>query len=61
MERRLIDRFTQDFESELDGKSPMEETFTRAKKKFEDVCGFTPYRSYDSYRAAKYKSKNKFR
>ena len=61
MEKRLIDRFTEDFESELDGKSSMEETFQRAIKKFELVCGFTPYSNAESYRVAKYKAKNKFR
>lgn len=61
MEKRLIDRFTEDFESEKDDKSTMEETFQRAKEKFEKVCGFTPYSNANSYRAAKYQSKNKFR
>lgn len=61
MEKRLIDRFTEDFESVLATTTNMEDTFQKAKEKFEKVCGFTPYSNYNSYRAAKYKSKNKFR
>jgi len=61
MEKRLIDRFTEDFESELSNTSNSAETFERAKKKFEDVCGFTPYRNYSSYRVAKYRDKNRLR
>lgn len=61
MEKRLIDRFTEDFESELSNGISREETFNRARKKFEDVCGFTPYRNLKSYNASRYKSKNRFR
>jgi len=52
VERSMLDRFTHDFNSELSNEITREETFERAKKRFEDVCGFTPYRSYRSYRTA---------
>ena len=57
----MIDRFTQDFEQNLSMEITREETFNRAKKKFEETCGFTPYRSYRSYQAARSRDKRKFR
>jgi len=57
----MIDRFNEDFESELSNTSSREETFERAKSKFESVCGFTPYRNYGSFRRAKYQARNRFR
>lgn len=50
--RRLIDRFTDDFIRNLSHDLSREQTFYMAKKQFEDVCGFTPYRSYQSYKSA---------
>ncbi len=60
-ERRLIDRFSEDFESNLSNEISREETFIRAKEKFENECGFTPYRNYKSFKSARTQSKNKFR
>lgn len=59
MEKRLIDRFTEDFESSLSNEISREESFQKAKEKFEKQCGFTPYRSYSSYKSAKYQDRRK--
>lgn len=61
MEKRLIDRFTEDFEKELSPDLPREESFKRAKERFEKVCGFTPYRSWNSYASARIQDRRKRR
>ena len=59
MEKRLIDRFSEDFDQNLSNEISREETFNRAKKQFESKCGFTPYRSYNSYKAARSRDRRK--
>lgn len=59
MEKRLIDRFTEDFESCISENSSREESFLKAKQKFEKECGFTPYRSWRSYSAARSQDRKK--
>lgn len=53
MGRRLIDRFTDDFERNLPVSRNKRECFEKALKEFEQKCDFTPYSSYESYKAAK--------
>lgn len=60
-EKRMIDRFTQDFEQSLSENVTREESFQRAKKKFEETCGFTAYRNYKSYKAARSQDRRKFK
>ena len=61
MEKRLIDRFTEDYDRNLSLNLSREETFKRAKDDFESVCGFTAYANSSSYRAAKYQDRKKRR
>jgi hypothetical protein len=53
MGKRLIDRFSQDFDRHLSNNITREETFKRAKEDFESACGFTAYSNYQSYRTAR--------
>lgn len=57
----MIDRFTQEFEQSLSNEITREESFRVAKERFESVCGFTAYRSYNSYKAARYQDRRKGR
>lgn len=59
MDKRMIDRFTEDFEKCLTPDESLTSIFDRAKKKFEAECGFTPYSSYRSYSTARRQDKNK--
>lgn len=59
MEKRLIDRFAQDFDSSLAPEITREESFSKAKKKFEEVCGFTAYSNYNSFKSARYQDRRK--
>lgn len=61
MEKRLIDRFSADFDKNLKDSKNMQEVFNKAKKDFENVCGFTPYSNYQSYSAARSRDKRKRR
>lgn len=53
MGKRLIDRFSEDFDKHLSNNLTREETFRKAKEDFEKVCGFTPYVDYRSFRCAR--------
>lgn len=57
----MIDRFTDDFERSLSNEISREESFTLAKKRFEDVCGFTPYTNYRSYKSSRSRDRRKVR
>jgi len=58
MSKRLIDRFTEDFERHLSGNSH-EQAFEKAKTDFENACGFTPYSNLNSYQASRSQDRKK--
>ena len=60
MQKRMIDRFCQDFDEARTQGLPPTETFEIAIKRFEEVCGFTPYSNIKSYRAAKWQDTRKY-
>lgn len=59
MNKRLIDRFTDEFEKHLSNERTRAETFEKAREEFEKVCGFTPYSNLNSFRAAKRQDRKK--
>jgi len=61
MNKRLIDRFTEDYERNLSNNCTRIQSFENAKKDFERVCGFTPYTTYNSYKSAKCQDRNKMK
>lgn len=57
--KRLIDRFTDEFDKHLKSGEPHEVVFEKAIKDFEVTCGFTPYSSLNSYRTTKNRKRKK--
>lgn len=59
MNKRLIDRFTEEFEKHLSNDLTPVQTFEKAKDEFERVCGFTPYINFGSFKSSRWQDRKK--